>query len=83
MDLIISSLYHAISLSTMLISQQCLFLALTVLDRAYFRDMLIFETMLIFARVRTVVMLEIESFGLKTLIQKQKIFSRTGESIEI
>ena len=52
MDLIISSLYHAISLSTMLISQQCLFLALTVLDRAYFRDMLIFETMLIFPRVR-------------------------------
>ena len=44
--------YHATFLSTMLISHQCLFLALAVFDRAYFRDMLIFEPMLIFARVR-------------------------------
>ena len=37
---------------TCLFSHQCLFLTLAVLDRAYFRDMLILEPMLIFARVR-------------------------------
>ena len=37
-----------------LFSHQCLYLALAVLDCAYFRDMLIFEPMLIFARVRYV-----------------------------
>ena len=35
-----------------LFSHQCLFLTLAVLDRAYFRDMLIFDAMFIFARVR-------------------------------
>ena len=40
-----------------LFSNQYLFLAIAVLDRAYFRDMLIFEPMLIFARVRYLIIL--------------------------
>ena len=55
--------FHAAFLSTMLIFALMLILSFSSFGFAYFRDMLIFEPMLIFARVRYVIMLRTVYFG--------------------